>query len=147
MTSTQKTLIRAILVVCILGSLPRKCTCLPSLLTESTQLKSTDWATSTQVTFTNRSSRNVAVLWLNYQGEPVKYRNLGPGGSYTQQTYVTHPWIVVETDSGSYRLMELNDWPVFFPQESNTNVDITDPEDKANVIHNNLAPEYHDVVA
>ena len=147
MTSTQKALIRAVLVVCILGSLPRKCTCLPSLLTESTQLKSTDWATSTHVTFTNRSSRNVVTLCLNYDGEPVKHHELGPGESYTQQTYVTHPWIVVETDSGRYRLMELNDWPVFFPQKSGTSVDITDPGDTCNVIDNNLAQEYHYVVA
>ena len=86
-------------------------------------------------------------LWLIYDGEPVKYHELGPGESYTQQTYVTHPWIVVETDSGRYHLMELNDWPVFFPQESSTNVDITDPGDTCNVIHNNLAQEYHYVVA
>ena len=78
----------------------------------SKTLKSLNAATKSTVTFFNKTSHKVTTVWLNYEGKPVKYTELAPGKSYTQSTYVTHPWIVVEMDSGFFNLMQLNDWTV-----------------------------------
>lgn len=34
------------------------------------------------------------IYWLDYQGRRVFYKHLFAGQSYTQQTYMTHPWLV-----------------------------------------------------
>lgn len=109
----------------------------------SKTLKSVNATTKSSVTFHNKTCRTVSTVWLNYEGEPVKYTELAPGKSYTQSTYVTHPWVVVELDSGFFNLMQLNGWTVFFPQESATNVDITD-NGKVSLL-NSLAPQYHSI--
>jgi hypothetical protein len=108
------------------------------------ELRSIEGSSSTMVTFTNKSSRNIVMVWLNYHSEPIKYSQLVPGASYTQQTYVTHPWIAVELDSGYYTLMLLNNWTVFYPQACDCNVHITEPQGLA--IKECLDPKYHYVV-
>lgn len=112
-------------------------------LSSAETLRSTKSDRSTMVKFLNRSQKNVATLWLNYEGEPVKYSTLSPGQSVTQQTYVTHPWIVVEVDSCHFQLMNLNGMSVFFPRQSKMQVDITDQDD---VIIEYLAERYHSKV-
>ena len=104
-------------------------------------LKSTEGKTATKVHFFNKSSRHVTTVWLDYNGKPVKYTDIAPGGSFTQSTYVTHPWIVVEREH--FTLMLLNGWCVFFPQVSEANVDITDPEEST--IQDCLAPQYRSI--
>jgi len=59
------------------------------------QLRSVNRATSTVVTFINRGMLTITVYWLNYQGERVFYAKLGPGQSYVQSTFVTHPWLLI----------------------------------------------------
>lgn len=34
------------------------------------------------------------IYWLDYQGRRKFYKHLFAGQSYTQQTYMTHPWLV-----------------------------------------------------
>jgi von Hippel-Lindau disease tumor supressor len=51
---------------------------------------------STTARFANRSAEVVTVYWLDFAGERVRYKTLLPGESYTQQTYLTHPWVVVK---------------------------------------------------
>ena len=63
-------------------------------------LRSVDGTRPTNVTFINQSGRRVRTYWLNYAGKRVFYRELGPGDSYTQQTYVTHPWVITSDGSG-----------------------------------------------
>jgi hypothetical protein len=108
------------------------------------QLKSVEGNSEITVTFTNKSSCNVVMVWINYQGEPVKYSKLGPGACYTQKTYMTHPWIAVELDSGFYMLMLLDNLTVFYPEVSDDcNVHITEPQ---GIIKKCLDPKYHGVV-
>ena len=57
-------------------------------------LKSINGGIETFVDFRNNSSQPVEIFWLNYSGERVKYSNLQPDKSYTQQTYLSHPWMV-----------------------------------------------------
>ena len=111
----------------------------------SQTLKSLNSDTSSKVTFFNKTSHTVTTVWLNYEGKPVKYTELAPGKSYTQSTYVTNPWIVVETDSGFFNLMQLNGWTVFFPQVTDTNVDICENGDAS--ILDSLAPQFHSIFA
>ena len=85
---------------------------------------------STGVTFVNKTvtKHAVQVLWLSYQGEPVWYNDLGPGDLYRQQTYVTHPWVCVECDTGRFELMELNSQEVLYPEEKHISGAITEPK-------------------
>jgi len=55
---------------------------------------------STFVTFENQSGEAIRVHWLDFSGGRVLYRVLPAGTAYTQQTYVTHPWIVTGATSG-----------------------------------------------
>ncbi|GJJ14482.1 hypothetical protein Clacol_008746 [Clathrus columnatus] len=38
------------------------------------------------------------VNWIGFNGERKPYKTLGPGESYRQKTFVTHPWEVVAGD-------------------------------------------------
>lgn len=51
----------------------------------------------TKVVFDNRSSDRVRVYWLDYNGRRAFYSEVQPGGSYVQDTYMTHPWVVTDT--------------------------------------------------
>lgn len=53
------------------------------------------------MTFTNASSRTVNVIWISFDCAEVLYQTLGPGQSYLQNTYLTHPWIVRDASSGA----------------------------------------------
>lgn len=64
---------------------------------QEASLRSHATPTSTQITFTNESTATVKVYWLNYSGVRVLYRQLLPGRSYVQGTYVTHPWVVANS--------------------------------------------------
>jgi hypothetical protein len=83
---------------------------------------------STEVNFQNKTRHNVEVLWLDYQGKPVWYNQLPPGKGYRQQTYVTHPWVCVETDSGRFEMMVLNKKEILYPEEKPISGVITEPE-------------------
>jgi hypothetical protein len=50
----------------------------------------------TAILFDNESSQTVQIFWLDYNGQRVFYNVLSPGTSYTQVTYVTHPWVVAD---------------------------------------------------
>lgn len=75
-------------------SLPQL-TPLPAALEWS--LRSTSGDRSTVVEFVNNRRERVLIYWRDYQGRRVLYRVLPAGGSYRQQTYLTHPWVVTNT--------------------------------------------------
>jgi hypothetical protein len=66
---------------------------------ESQEIKSMKADEPASVTFQNSRSENVDVIWLNYQRAGQTYKTLGPGESYTQQTFMTHPWVFLDTVS------------------------------------------------
>ena len=54
--------------------------------------------TSLNLVFANRTRGSVSIYWLDFKGERVWYNTLAPGESYSQQTFVTHPWVILDTD-------------------------------------------------
>ena len=60
------------------------------------------------LTFKNVSSEALSAYWLDYGGKRVFYRRLGGGESYTQPTYMTHPWVFVDA-SGKCHMVVLPD--------------------------------------
>jgi Concanavalin A-like lectin/glucanases superfamily/VHL beta domain len=59
-------------------------------------LKSIEGTVTTYVQFENQTAGNVYVYWINYAGQRVSYNTLGPGQTYVQQTFLTHPWVVTD---------------------------------------------------
>jgi hypothetical protein len=60
-------------------------------------LRSLEGRASTSVTFVNNSRGMIRTYWIDYQGRRVFYAEIPPGGSYVQQTFLTHPWVVTNS--------------------------------------------------
>lgn len=75
----------------------------PSCQLES-QLKSTDGKTPFNLTFANNTNETLQTLWLDYNGKRVFYRDIPPGTSYVQRTFITHPWVVADKSGRCLRL-------------------------------------------
>ena len=54
---------------------------------------------STSIIFQNNSDKLVTVFWIDYEEERVPYYDLAPDKEYTQSTFVTHKWIVVDVNT------------------------------------------------
>lgn len=54
--------------------------------------------TSLHLVFANHARGSVSIYWLDFKGERVLYNTLAPGESYSQQTFVTHPWVILDAD-------------------------------------------------
>jgi hypothetical protein len=65
-------------------------------------LKSLKADTGVGITFKNLSKDPISTYWLDYSGKRKLYQRLPGGASYTQQTFVTHPWVLVD-DGGHCR--------------------------------------------
>ncbi len=48
------------------------------------------------ITFRNRTKGFRAVMWIDFNGQPVNYANLEPGQKFTVSTFVTHPWMFTD---------------------------------------------------
>lgn len=58
-------------------------------------VKSENGEIATSICFNNRWSEAIAIYWINYDGQREFYLNLEPGEQYLQETYVSHPWVVL----------------------------------------------------
>ena len=74
----------------------------------------------TQITFVNHSKQEVKVYWLDYSGQRVFYKKLKASESYTQDTYMTHPWLITDLHD--------NAWDVYMPTVQPRTVIITAPK-------------------
>ena len=59
-------------------------------------IKSADSDKETKVQFKNASKSKIKIYWINYDGKREFYSDVNPGKSYTQNTYMTHPWVVTD---------------------------------------------------
>ena len=74
-----------------------------------TRSRSLNSNTPTSFTITNHASETLSVFWLNFQGQRVKYFDLGPGQTHTQGTFITHPWVVADPTGACIRLFLVTD--------------------------------------
>ncbi|XP_064615925.1 von Hippel-Lindau disease tumor suppressor-like [Liolophura sinensis] len=65
------------------------------------------------VRFVNRSRRRVDIIWLNYEGFGMKYKTLLSCQFVDVNTFVGHPWIFRDADSGDRMVVQLKE--VFEP--------------------------------
>jgi von Hippel-Lindau disease tumor supressor len=63
------------------------------------QLRSIDSVEKATVIFRNRSNATRLIYWIDFSGARILYQKIKPNRSYTQQTYLTHPWIAT-TETG-----------------------------------------------
>lgn len=59
-------------------------------------LRSINSGQAVTIRFTNNSGAHRSVMWIDYQGQPKQYKDLAPGQSYAQQTFVGHPWMFTD---------------------------------------------------
>ena len=52
------------------------------------------------VRFCNRTLRRADVIWFNYTGQGVKYKTLLPTQTVDVNTFVGHPWMFRDHDTG-----------------------------------------------
>ena len=72
---------------------------------ESTARPQNDSAAAV-VTFVNDTSETLQTFWISFSGQRVLYEQIPPGGSYSQGTWLTHPWIVAD-ESGTCLTLEV----------------------------------------
>jgi hypothetical protein len=51
---------------------------------------------ASSIEFVNSRTAAVKIYWLNGGGQRTLYRTLTPGQSYTQGTFVSHPWVITD---------------------------------------------------
>ncbi len=67
--------------------------------TNQDTLRSPPGATpATEVTFVNAGQESRRIFWIDRNGKRKFYKELGPHASYTQPTFVGHPWIAARED-------------------------------------------------
>ena len=83
------------------------------------------------IRFQNRTDRQVDIIWLNYEGARVKYRTLCANDFVDVNTFVGHPWIFIDAESGERLVVELkevyeptNGWSVGNPHRKVVNITI-----------------------
>jgi von Hippel-Lindau disease tumor supressor len=66
------------------------------------------------VRFINKSNRTVDVIWINFEGRLVKYKTLQPGVFLDVNTFATHPWVFL--DSETHKKLVVKSKEVFLPE-------------------------------
>jgi hypothetical protein len=62
-------------------------------------IRSVDAQQQAPIEFTNTSGQERLVFWLDYSGNRVQYHRLQPGQTANQNTYLTHPWLVADSNN------------------------------------------------
>jgi hypothetical protein len=64
-------------------------------------LRSSNGKTRATIKFVNQRTRAVDISWITYAGHRVLYyRGLAVNSTWTADTFLTHPWLVIASDSG-----------------------------------------------
>jgi hypothetical protein len=53
---------------------------------------------ATEITFVNRGPESRRIFWIDGNGARKFYKEIGPGQSHRQPTFVNHPWVVARED-------------------------------------------------
>ncbi len=52
------------------------------------------------IIFANHTAGTVSVYWIDYTGQRVLYTTVAAAQSFTQETFLTHPWVVTNASGG-----------------------------------------------
>ena len=63
---------------------------------EESKLRSLSSEQQTAVVFDNRTATDYSLFWLDFQGKRNPYGALYAGHKLGQNTFATHPWVVVD---------------------------------------------------
>jgi von Hippel-Lindau disease tumor supressor len=77
-------------------------------------LRSRDSLYKSFVRFINNTDRKVDVIWINFEGQYVKYKTLTPGAFFDANTYATHPWLFIDSETQDKLVVKSKE--VFRPQ-------------------------------
>ena len=72
---------------------------------KESKLRSKEGVTPVEFTLTNRSKNKIVLYWLNYEGKRIKYEEVIPGDQVKQPTFLTHPWVVTNTQGQCVRIL------------------------------------------
>ena len=73
-----------------------------------TSLRSSSGEEPVQLRFANQTNRTVQVYWVDYTGALQLYQRLVPGQQYTQPTFRTHPWVILDSAGDCLRAITAN---------------------------------------
>jgi hypothetical protein len=65
---------------------------------DESQLRSLSSEHQTAVVFDNRTGTDYSMFWLNFQGKREPHGTLYAGHKLGQNTFATHPWVVVDPE-------------------------------------------------
>jgi von Hippel-Lindau disease tumor supressor len=78
-------------------------------------LKSLDSEVRAFVLFENKTTRIICVFWVNHNGRLVLYKSLLPNMTCSINTYISHPWVFKDANTGE--LMQVDHNEVYWPPE------------------------------
>ncbi|GAB1597938.1 von Hippel-Lindau disease tumor suppressor-like [Argonauta hians] len=76
---------------------------------EAVRLRSQPSYQQSYVRFMNRTERQVDIVWLNYEGVSVHYKTLSSQHWVDVNTFVGHPWIFRDTNTGDKLVVQLKE--------------------------------------
>ena len=62
---------------------------------------SLDGSTPANIQFINKLNYSVDVYWIDYTGQKELYNQLGANSSYVQETFLTHPWLILASGTNA----------------------------------------------
>ncbi|KAF9020237.1 hypothetical protein BDZ89DRAFT_1072423 [Hymenopellis radicata] len=64
-------------------------------------LRSANSNTQTSIKFVNYKAKPVHLWWISFDAKRVSYGTVeGNGGKMDMRTYLTHPWVITDEESG-----------------------------------------------
>lgn len=80
------------------------------------EVRSKDSNRSISAAFVSQTNRKVDIFWIDFKGKYVKYATLTKhGDAFPIVTYVTHPWIFKDAESGDPLVISGNQ-EVYYPK-------------------------------
>lgn len=57
----------------------------------------------------NQTKQRISFFWIGYDGNRRHYGDLDPGRKFTQRTYGSHVWVIVDENGGDYGWIQASD--------------------------------------